>query len=598
MLAAKLLPLLMSGGLLDEVDAENVQRKFSLEGYRQDSSQHDAFRILPFVGRPTRVYESAADFAFESEFCGIGGEQWIELIQLLVEPYFWEYGTGSMTEVGDEHSSWLTVHAPEEIQSEIEALVAWFGPRVLAVQEVEIRVYEGASFRDLPIAQDLGGAGLERSRPLGLLSISLPANAIGTSRDVNPRNAVVDWEVEIADHAAVADPIVVSLAPGLDAALRMSPHPGGTYVDLLVKFSEARADVPPKVLQSTLYLDGQQGVQQPVSVSSVDHPCLAFSTFGGSFLIPAGKMLALPVSFETSRGAKAYLFEIRPKSPVHGFLAQMPVQHGQWPVPDISEEERMDYERERILTIFHPGAITSGGIQPLAIPAEEITNDTASFFLEEMTWAFPSFNSSPWNADVIHEQLDSALAPHQEQDSRLLLNALTTPFWALTSEPAAEFLSSLAEAMADLGPRYEIAGAIHSDSGRELGRFRLPALLDRPVMVWGGDEQHVVADWDVDVANGASIANPEMAMVLDGFGVNMELVPTAEGGLSVRMFAHIHALDAPPQLVSYGTSMNLKIDRTTGHLLRIDDSRVLPKEGGELEWSGSSVKLKLKITRS
>lgn len=147
---------------------------------------------------------------------------------------------------------------------------------------------------DLSVQRILGGVEGERSD----MQASLLENATLTFAQGTLRDALVEWDVEVAQVARIADPQFVDLFSGWDGSLRGRRLPNGLYeVDLDLSFSvvDVSSFASIRLAAATLGETGYEGVvpASPAHTMSVETPEISVVRFHGTYLSDAKGRIVL-----------------------------------------------------------------------------------------------------------------------------------------------------------------------------------------------------------------------------------------------------------------------------------------------------------------
>lgn len=210
----------------------------------------------------------------------------------------------------------LVVRGPEALHERVAKLLDFYDSVLTAeaVIAVDTVVLEGegpgAAVMDAGAAEAwLAGLGPDAER--GQHRVRLRTDREASLRVGRIEPAVVDYDVEIAQGAAIADPIVVPVRSGTRLRMRGAPGRDGLHLSLFLDRAD-RLPREPERLEQGFWAGSEQGGlhRHPDSTQREDVRVMtrmgAFSTF-----LPTGKALVLTNRIDLSSGAKNEVVVLR-----------------------------------------------------------------------------------------------------------------------------------------------------------------------------------------------------------------------------------------------------------------------------------------------
>jgi len=499
------------------------------------------------------------------------------LVREVVAPFLWDELPDARNDLLREDR--LIVIAPDAVQEQVADFLGFLVGALATTERLEVRVFtadEADVARDA-LALDaveadrrIAERGLQRSATVALRDRGVVAHD-GTEQ----RTIVYDYDVEIAQGACIADPIVDRVKTGLELIARSSRVEGGLLVDLVVRCAEEAAPAVERRLQARSYWNMKPGVSERLATGAFQHPQVAFASFAGTLFLPAGKAIWIPVTLATHAGPVSVCLDLRAAGPIGP-------PRGTWEPAAVPERERLR------LDLFSRGA---AGLRGVEIDRE---------------WA--RFIGAPWEGKP-----DSPLLAriHGLEDDSPLLEVVH----AVAAEPLdgghgwtgdaggavrtllpPEFSERVAAALAPLqriDAGFLVRGRLLVD-GRSRASFRLPVAPRRPAALWSGVQGTRIADWEVDVANESQCCNPEPQAWIDGLALRLELSRNARGEIVLDVSGSAAVLDGPPRPVELQDDSRLTIDELRARTLRLEELRTLPAQGGKATFGGN-VALELEV---
>lgn len=465
-------------------------------------------RLFPMISEAPQVYDSDAWSPDASE------------IAMLVNEVFDEEFTSEGRAIWDDGRGHLVVRAPEAAHTGVAQLLAALEAANGRSIEVAIDVVHRPSNAP-PLASSLVapeeaervlGSGGERSSYV----LRLPPNATGWISATNVRDACVGADVQIAQAAAVLDPVVATLDAGLRIAGRAATGPGGVWLALCLRDVAAADEVREIPFEAPMSLKTDNGRSPITSRGELTAPEMRTHSLVLNTLLPEGKTLLAQTSLSSRGSNRAALVALR-------LIGKAPPR-----------------------TIALPGAhsITLHAEAFAAPPRARLswTSDSGAELDGERT--LQTRNVREWNQSV-HGELDGAelgqltnLFPENLSTSmygswivaRPMDDGSSAPLY--TSEDLPTLLARLAPSPRVLQLRFELRKGSTS-----VARASIPARLGEESGCVLGAEQIYVGDYDVEVAQDVTASAPRSSRDFEGLILRATPRASTQGELALDVAA-------------------------------------------------------------
>jgi hypothetical protein len=503
-------------------------------------------------------------------------EDLVGLLRETIDPQLWEDGSAHL-DLSEQNR--LVVVAPAETQDRIADFLGRFAASLCPTTTLSVAVLSGSAGLDGGIYVDPATAD-KLGQELGVVrrgQLALRGRGIATAQNFTAGSAVFDWEVEIAQGAIIADPIVVATHAGLELAARAVPAESGMYLALIVREAEPAAEPATRVAEGNGLLVAQQLLADRTAAGLLQHPRFGFVSFAGTCFLPAGKALLLPVSVQTHLGAVAFTLDLR-------LAGDLPPARAKFDAKVAGEGEA------RYLAFASRGLAALGGIEILPLPAQ-LFDENWHVSVEPSCWRV-TFNQEDDGSGRLAEVGRNVAAQALEEPGGSISEGGT---WVRMQLPAAS-IDEVSNAIASLDQRSsgELDGRILAGDA-VVASFRIPYVDGRPLALWSGAQGARVADWAVDVANESQIPNPEVESWVDGFALRLHVTRDARGRALIRANGVLNFLDGEPQKVDLRDQSRLAIEQIRAHRATFDELRALPEKGTKLRFGSGDLGLELEV---
>jgi len=508
----------------------SVVKVYDLASFLPGSPWHGQEEALfPYLGLVPEEPETAWE-------PGFGTDALIDLLHSLCSEDFDYEGR----EIRSDGNGRLIVKAPAALQAKTERYLAFlesvFGATtelVIDSMETPEGTPESSAPAMMPIAEAdklLARAGKGGARTWRL---QLHAGRTGCLELSRTARMVTDYNVEIAQAAGIADPIVADIAVGTRILARAAPAAGGMWLGLIVRRGEPLSDVRDRDLELANSITTQERVMYPeiVRVSqNVDvlNRSLALSTY-----LPEGKALAIQSA--VSVGGKRH-------------SETLVLRRGAGALP-IFQRASLDAKASA-----RDAEVLCVNAQSAEPPRLEIWSaDAMSGGDLPQAWRRIGISDSeprlksgfaPASLDLIRELLtsnDNRLELHDVGSSLFL--SRSRDFGDKNAPPPPGADASL-DLLSKLTPPARVAQVVvrlrRAGGGAELARCSLPLRSGEPATLVLGAEDFELAEFDVEVAQSATIADPVMCVGFDGLLLWLKPSFAPSGDLAVELVARAH----------------------------------------------------------
>lgn len=467
----------------------------------------------------------------------------------------------------------LVVLAPPSVQKDVQAILAGLEGAVAAATELGVDVLEVEADHALPesavVSEGAARDWIARAVEAGAVqrSFRLPVRPgqtgiVDLSREIE---LVVDYDVEIAQAGWIHDPNADVVNVGTRLVVRGTPGEGGLALALVIRNGEAvdgprTLEIPMSGFVSTEqgwhFLDGPKRYQT-LEVLSRN---LAFNTF-----LPDGKALVLHSSLDLQSGASRQVFVLRrtgPKLPAQQVL-ELGSQGGRVKVANLEVFTSPRFATE--------GSLLREGPQlPLALTGDRgALHDSVYSSLELGDW------------DLAMEFASNDLSGMGEQLGPWFLSALSAEQLAdLEAEPAQAFSSVLDSWKPETRVvQLELIARHPGDGGHEAARVTLPLRAGTSGVALAGFETTEVADYDVEVAQFAAVADPSPFVAFDGLVFWARPAYTPAGDLLVDVRVRVHFREGEIQELDLRSPVLGQVQQSTYERLFVNERLRFPASG-------------------
>jgi hypothetical protein len=516
---------------------------------------YDIAALAPAGGERTRVehllpfLDPHSDITDGASYAQICSDELSSLLTTLFAPELEQPGLFLQFE----EPGVATLRAPQSVHASFAQLLEQLARQLRNETEIDV-LYASVPSGDAALLPDGGllaaadvaaiatrlqsGTG----RSLARTTLRVPALSEGWFASAREIDALVDFDVEIAQGATTADPITMSLSTGLRLSVRACGDEAGTWLACLAQSAEPAAEPSARAVSIPARQAGVETVvrrmrapggavtttnesqltggplyelDEDYQIAQVSAACTAWGVEG---YVPAGKALALRSRVAIGNANTETLLVLAPRAHAPRDEALPLIDGGKLIVRDVSSWATPVARRELPLPSTRAG--NSGFVSPC---------------FGEHALAL-SLSTQPPPQELTSFEYDGQR--HSASVAGVLLQLVqrdTTPT-ALGTRTAPRLASI--ELVLTRGATREVSG--RASCVVRAGGSGVVAL---------GRESLSVRDYDVEVATGASIADPRTSFVFQGLVAEVTPHVAADGELSllVRTRARVHRAENTPQ---------------------------------------------------
>jgi hypothetical protein len=467
-------------------------------------------------------------------------DELVEVLKASVDPLFWEVTEGAdIRPLGEGR---LVVRATPDVLALLAQRIAQFERRTFVNVRVDF-VFVNAGEGDLgdagPLSEERVRSFLAPERVRGFLSMTALPDQAAVAWAGSQRAYVEDYDVEVAQKASVGDPIVGVQNLGFQVRMRAAPsgEDGRLYLEVQA--------------QSAAALEGAHLTLPEDTRIELPHLALAPIRFER---VVASDAWYLAPGVTLAEAPLALLFRARLLRPALGPARVAPLPA--WPAPDTAALEVRFFDVQdlaaapwnRVGTEINlvPSNFTPPEPPELADPTPIVPADALVELLFEVspsrTWNRADSSIEARNGQLIVRQTPRVLEAIETQIDHLrarylrstairldLLDVPTRLALALDEAPGPDAGLALGErALAGL------EAAVAAGDARRLGQLRTTAVQAARQAVEQGVVRHYLQDYEVEIAEESTIANPVVRKFFEGL-VGDVRPTTASGGEGVKV---------------------------------------------------------------
>lgn len=460
----------------------------------------------------------------------------------------------------DEHGI-ATVTAPENVQKGIERVLGFLSENFsrAAVLRVDLIDVEGGAPTATSIVPEreadklvvqAASQGLART-----YALRLAPGLFGTVEQTRAVRALIDYDVEVAQKAFAFDPQMATFAIGTQIVAQGTAVNGGIALSICWKDSREQKPVETRELRQIARLEAQQGSVLTPGPDAFQTPDVVQAAAALTTFVPQGQALVISASLSAMSGKCRQLVVLRC--------------------------EKADKAERQTVTSF---LAREDGLPLSLVDASALTES----FLEINS---PILSANPEDVRELYRYADRGLltARIAQPDYSMVESMLnvdgelsTTRFgpWILVTPPdsrvnpdtkkfatldAARMRKPRKTALVDIALTLRRTGA----GGGEIARWCLPVLEGGRCAASIGIESLSLAEYDVEIAQGATVADPIVENLFDGLVLSLHPMRSADGALVIDLRACARLL-AVMQRVDTGSGESMRIDEPSFDTLSLD----------------------------
>jgi hypothetical protein len=553
-----------SGGNDAKAAEPSVVRAYDLESVLPGSPwQGPTETLLPYLG-PTKEESTEG---WDPRF---GTDSLVDLLHSLCSEEFDYEGREIRT---DDHGR-LVVKAPPSLQGKTERYLAFLDTVFSATTELvidSVETAEGSPDSNVPAMMPIAEADklIARAGKGGVRTWRLQIHPGRTASLELSRVArmVTGYNVEIAQAAGIADPIVNDISVGTRVLARAAPAAGGMWLALILRRGEPLSDVKDRDMQIANAITTQDRIVYPdISrvCQSVDvlNRSLALSTY-----LPEGKAIAIQ-SVATVGGKR------------HAETLILRRGTGALPIFQRASLDPKSNTRDGEVLCVNAQSAAPPRIEVWApeLSGGDIPSDWPRFVLQNSE-ARLNVGFAPDSLDLLRDVLAS-------NDNQLNVHAVGSALFlshdkSATPPPGGDVSLEL---LSRLTPPARVAQVVvrlrRAGAGAELARCSLPLRSGEPATLVLGAEDIEVADFDVEVAQAATISQSVMCVGFDGLVLWLKPAFTPSGDLALEVMARAHFRSGDIRQLDLRVPSLGKVDQSTYDQLFAREKLVFRKAEG------------------
>lgn len=493
----------------------------------------------------------------EHEPTGIPADVVIDLVRNCVWPEEWEFEGRTLDLVDTESGRLLRVTLPAARMHDVEQFLRYLTETLNAETTVTVSVHRVIAAPRPPrsIPADVAGvAELQRNGQLGparSFRMRLNPGRVEHSALRQSHTFVADYDVEIAQAAARAQPILRTFETGTELSVRGDVLRDGRVA---LQFAVTDSVVPLAFEAIELKGDAQFVSERGAESSSVrcvlQSPLVRCGTVAGTAELAAGEAVVVgaidPSAFSTEHAGIVVVVRadsIAPKT-------------GVFPLGEIELR-----------------TITTGYMAMTALRIPSIVE-------QQLGWT-ASFDADLGEVDRIDLSnavdatlVEAATFASGALDSGNVYLTSTGPFVFLrtrssTNEPhesGTEFEGRLLAGLPDVPS--SVVVDLRVGEGDDTFAWGRVSCSNRGGLALAGSQENYVVGWDVDVANNSSVGHPNTMMLPSVVAASVSTAPTVGSGRSVRVQFHASVRDGAkvvldPQMPMLGISHAVNFLKTS-----------------------------------
>jgi hypothetical protein len=382
---------------------------------------------------------------------------------------------------------------------------------------------------------------------------------------------VSDYDIEIAQAASIANPIVDEVAAGLRLFARAAPAPGGTWLALIVRRGDQVGDVETRDFprESMVNTQDKQGfVEAPHVFQSmeIENRSLSLNTF-----LPDGKALVVRSSHESKSARSTELLVVRqtgkPLSISQRFQAD-PKSGGKGD----------DVLLVNAQSVLPPRCVTRGtaakcgqpgwrqSVDLDAVLETHFAEDSPDMALEMIRPLEPSRRvefAGAW-------MMLSRSSPEAGAEARAESGANEDPLTTLARCAPPTQVVQVSIALERTPTPSNVSGAVASQAPTVIARCTLPARVGATSCAVLAREWIEVCSYDVQVAQLSAASDPTTCVAFDGLVITVAPNVTSTGDVTLDLDARAHVKvgdtrEFDPRVVTLGRMQQSTYDQLATH---------------------------------
>jgi hypothetical protein len=538
--------LVLGNDVSEAEEADAVLASYDLTGVlaTHDDQQAQESLLLSAGSPRVDIHRTAVDQLYGRP----DADAIVEILARLFQEEF-EYEGRELALQGDDE---LLVLAPEEVQARVRTALDELERTLASAVELQIDVlslpadapapFGGRCVVDESQVADLSAAGRAHER----YHVRLQAGRTSIVDRMRRLPLLSEYDVEIAQGAMIHDPVVGNAEAGTRILLRGAPVTGGTALSVSFAHGEPGQEEPTPIeapLRSLISTEKDAGERFLEAPRLQERYEIAFRSAAFDTVLPDGRALVLGSGHQlVTAAAEAAGERNREIVVIRRVGGEIPRLRRL--APPVGRRELLIVNAESLSppTSHVMGELTDGSDSPTGYLRVEFRSRPSVFLVDWIDARFATWRLvGPWLVCVSD--------PTWDGDAVVKLEAL------LASRRDATRLLEI-EATANV-------------RGEAVASWRLPVRAGSDLAAVIGVSTTSLEDYNVEVAQFAATADPEMRQRFFGLAVKARATGLAAGGAALDVDAALNHRRALPHFVALGGPMITKIERTSTDRLRV-----------------------------
>ncbi|MDF1838533.1 MAG: hypothetical protein P1V35_11750 [Planctomycetota bacterium] len=490
---------------------ELVGRVYDLSQLRMKSADHEHDGVVLFpASRVNRRVENGSWHSLTDSFLN------------LVQTVLWEeveYDGRTLDSSGDDH---MYLKAPESTHADLKELLGFY--ERLCGAETQVQLYwvhmpKGTPSPSglVPIDQAMQWVGAQSKDTVSMDRLSVPAYRAAVVRQVRTTPVLCEANVEIAQGVAAVDDVTRDVGSGRWAMVHAVPGIGGLHLSMT--WSDVDA---PNLTEADLKLSALMGAEgKPASP------------------VRLGGMIQLIYQAAKLSSSRVYIPEGMAS------ISKVSDSHGRTNLLIAIPGQAAPVEQSFQLA----GARKDRGVAFLMrslVPLQtrwNLEGRLASSMGWDEEWCWRNqLDNSEWMAHRALEGVAGDLIEINQVGGYMVLH--TTHGVSRDQLPVAHMeLDRAVKRMRDLietRASYKVSLGVYQGDGNEVAAFQQVVSEGATVSWFCGAERSSIRDYDVEVAQYASISDPNVKVTMEGSMIELSLSRDTSGALTVQMNAQMN----------------------------------------------------------
>jgi hypothetical protein len=388
----------------------------------------------------------------------------------------------------------------------------------------------------------------------------------GQLQAVRTLQMVTDYDVEIAQSAAIYDPIVETIPVGMRIQAQVAPAPSGLWLALVLSDATPIGEVESRDHRMSAFSTGNQGVSSITGPRSRQDVVVTTRNVALNGFLPDGKALVLRTTIDGVAGRSTQLVFVRQEG------ASAPASFN-----------LAEYAKKG--TVTKPFLLIRG--DSTALPRAELSGSAVEAHDQDFDWSWPRSEGSTYLGGSIERNSDDVL-----MDALRGIHGIrtveTSGVWVMLREqepqpdeetrteedPLATLARSTPEARS-----YQLALTLRRGTSPEgvLARCMIPIRAGARSAVLFGKEHLELRDLDVEVAQSAAVADGVVRNAFDGLHVQARPRTTNSGALALELDVHGVAQRGNARDFDFGTPWLAPVDQHDADRLDVQQTITFPR---------------------